>query len=127
MARLPHVDQLSLVELVELEARLKRAIFLSRERECAALRARFSDMARKEGFSLDEIFGRVRAGKSKSKSKGKNKGNRRSGGKSERFSVLPAKYINPANVAETWTGRGRKPRWLVKLMDEGAKIDEFLL
>ncbi len=28
---------------------------------------------------------------------------------------------------ETWTGRGRLPRWLVKLENEGHSINEFLI
>lgn len=38
--------------------------------------------------------------------------------------VLP-KYKGPNG--ETWTGRGRLPRWLVKLENEGHSINEFLI
>ena len=38
--------------------------------------------------------------------------------------VLP-KYRNPAQPAETWSGRGRQPRWLVAQLRSGKKIDEF--
>lgn len=36
-------------------------------------------------------------------------------------SKLPIKYRNPANKAETWTGRGMKPKWLVAAMKK-AKV-----
>jgi DNA-binding protein H-NS len=37
--------------------------------------------------------------------------------------VLP-KYRNP-QTAETWSGRGKRPRWLVAAMKSGHKIEEF--
>ncbi len=36
-----------------------------------------------------------------------------------------AAYRNPANAAETWSGRGRKPRWLVDLLAEGKNLSDF--
>jgi DNA-binding protein H-NS len=36
------------------------------------------------------------------------------------------KYRNPNNLDETWSGRGRKPRWLtVALTSVGAQLDDF--
>ena len=37
--------------------------------------------------------------------------------------VLP-KFRNP-QTSETWSGRGKRPRWLVAAMRSGRKIDEF--
>ncbi|HTF61138.1 MAG TPA: H-NS histone family protein [Edaphobacter sp.] len=37
--------------------------------------------------------------------------------------VLP-KYRNP-QTSETWSGRGKRPRWLVTAMKSGHKIEEF--
>ena len=37
--------------------------------------------------------------------------------------VLP-KYRNP-QTAETWSGRGKRPRWLVAAVKSGRKIEEF--
>jgi DNA-binding protein H-NS len=38
--------------------------------------------------------------------------------------VLP-KYHNPAQPSETWSGRGRMPRWLAAQLSAGKKIDYF--
>jgi DNA-binding protein H-NS len=38
--------------------------------------------------------------------------------------VLP-KYRNPDDPAETWTGRGKCPRWLAKQLKSGRRMDEF--
>jgi DNA-binding protein H-NS len=38
--------------------------------------------------------------------------------------VFP-KYQNPKNPAETWSGRGRQPRWLTPQLESGKRLDEF--
>ena len=38
--------------------------------------------------------------------------------------VLP-KYRNPNDPAETWSGRGKQPRWLVAQLRAGKKLDNF--
>lgn len=38
--------------------------------------------------------------------------------------VLP-KYRNPSSPSETWSGRGKTPRWLVVALKTGHKIDDF--
>jgi DNA-binding protein H-NS len=103
-----NVDKLSLKELVDLEAKVKRALGVARDRERAELKKKMADLAETHGFSVAELFGATRgrvAGKSKS--------------------VGVAKYANPENRSDTWTGRGRKPNWLVDRLKKGAKLDDF--
>ena len=38
--------------------------------------------------------------------------------------VLP-KYRNPLTPSETWSGRGKQPRWLAAALKSGHKLDEF--
>ena len=38
--------------------------------------------------------------------------------------VFP-KYQNPEEPSETWSGRGRQPRWLTAALRTGHKIEEF--
>jgi DNA-binding protein H-NS len=38
--------------------------------------------------------------------------------------VLP-KYRNPENPAETWAGRGLKPRWLAAALEAGKALEDF--
>jgi DNA-binding protein H-NS len=40
--------------------------------------------------------------------------------------VLP-KYRNPKNPAETWAGRGKRPRWLTVQLRSGKRLDDFLI
>ena len=41
-----------------------------------------------------------------------------------RGAVLP-KYRNPENPAETWAGRGLKPRWLAAALEAGKTLEDF--
>lgn len=34
-------------------------------------------------------------------------------------------YRNPADAAQTWSGRGRQPKWLVQALAAGRSLDEF--
>lgn len=38
--------------------------------------------------------------------------------------VFP-KYRNPAQPGETWSGRGKQPRWLTAQLKSGKKLDDF--
>jgi DNA-binding protein H-NS len=37
---------------------------------------------------------------------------------------LSPTHRNPNNPAETWTGRGRKPRWLIAALDAGSTVEQ---
>jgi DNA-binding protein H-NS len=43
-----------------------------------------------------------------------------------RGAVAP-KYRNPENPAETWAGRGLRPRWLVAALKGGKKVEDFAI
>src|SRR3954447_1438141 len=38
--------------------------------------------------------------------------------------VLP-KYCNPLSPSETWSGRGKQPRWVVAALKTGQRLDDF--
>ena len=40
--------------------------------------------------------------------------------------VLP-KYQNPKNPSETWSGRGKQPRWLKAQLRAGKKLNDLLI
>lgn len=105
-----NVDKLSLKELVDLETKVQKAIAAARDRERAELKKKVADLAETHGFSVAELFG---ANRGRGAAKGKSLG--------------VAKYANPENRADTWTGRGRKPNWLVERLRKGAKLADFAI
>jgi DNA-binding protein H-NS len=41
--------------------------------------------------------------------------------------AVAPKYRNPETPAETWAGRGLKPRWLAAAIKSGKKLEDFLI
>ena len=41
------------------------------------------------------------------------------------YPKVQPKFRNPDNPSETWSGRGKMPRWLVLLIASGRNQDEF--
>ena len=48
-----------------------------------------------------------------------------SNGERRPYPVVVPKYRNPNDSSETWSGRGKQPRWLVALLKAGKQIDDF--
>ena len=101
-----NVEKMPLKDLLDLNQRVQKAIVVAKERERAELKQKIAQLAENSGFSVGELFG--------------GKTVRGKGG-----SVGVAKYRNPDNASETWTGRGRKPNWLVARLAKGANLDDF--
>jgi DNA-binding protein H-NS len=47
------------------------------------------------------------------------------GGRGGLRGPVAPKYRNPENSAETWAGRGLKPRWLAAALKSGKKLEHF--
>ena len=71
--------------------------------------------AKSLGISITDLFG-----KSTSKPVKKASSKKRSARKAS----PPIKFRGP-NPEDTWTGRGRRPRWLVALEDEGKDRNDY--
>jgi DNA-binding protein H-NS len=91
-----------------LEAKVASAISAARDRGRADIKQKVAELAKTHGFSVSELFGGVRG---------------RGPGKSKPVGV--AKYANPEDKTDRWTGRGRKPNWLVARLKKGAKLADF--
>ena len=54
-------------------------------------------------------------------------GSGRRGRPGGRRGAVAPKYRNPDNPAETWAGRGLKPRWLTAAIKGGKKLEDFAI
>jgi DNA-binding protein H-NS len=104
MATINGLDKMSYAELLKLQERIEAAIAAKRAEDAATTKEALRAMAEKAGFSLNDLFGK--------------RGKKGSG---------QAKYRNPKDTSQTWTGRGRKPNWLLDAVKKGAKIDSFAI
>jgi len=106
MARASDVDKMSFAELAAMEKQIEKLKIEKQNTERLELRQKLIDEAKKNGFDIHELFGRGRKGKG----------------------TVAVKYRDPKNRANTWTGRGRMPRWMAAATKGGkAKKDDFLI
>jgi DNA-binding protein H-NS len=100
----------------------KRKTTLSKRKPIAVVRNKLTQLAKAEGYSIAELFGsggRVAKDPAAARSAGRKPG--------KPLGKVAAKYRNPANPGETWTGRGKQPRWLAAHTAAGRKLEDFLI
>ena len=95
------LEALTLSELKKMQKDVAKAISTYEDRQKAEARAKVEALARELGYSLAELVGTET--------------------KSSRAPAV-AKYRHPENPALIWSGRGRKPQWLVEALDEGKTV-----
>ncbi len=101
----------------------KQQTALKKRKPVAGVRKKIVDMAKAEGYTLIELFGiKAAAKKAAPAKKAAKKAAVRKVGKK-----VPAKYRNPANTKETWSGRGKQPRWMAEQVKKGKKAEDFLI
>ena len=49
------------------------------------------------------------------------------GSKPRKTGTVAPKYANPQDPTMTWTGRGRKPRWVQENLESGKELDDLLI
>lgn len=98
------LKSLSLKELKDLQSAVAREIAGFQERQKKMAIEKLEEKARELGFSLAELTGMATVRKKSSP---------------------VAKYANPANPADTWSGRGRKPRWFSEALASGKAAEEL--
>ncbi len=106
-----------------ISAAKQRKTALKKRQPIAAIRKRIIDFATAEGYLIAELFG----GKSVSTKTTRATKAKKATTKGRKLGKVPPKYRNPANPTETWTGRGKQPRWLADLVKKGRKPEDFLI
>lgn len=93
---------MSLRELRDLRNKIDKAISTFEDRRKREALAAVETAAREFGFTFADLAD-VKTARSK---------------------VAP-KYANPRDPEATWTGRGRKPRWVQEALDGGKKLEDL--
>lgn len=107
---MPDISNLSVEELKRLQVEAEALIVSKKDQAIEDAYQKIADIADDVGLSMEQI---LEFGATKRK-------------KTVRKSVEP-RYRSKNNGADTWTGRGKKPRWLVAELENGAKLDDFLI
>lgn len=100
------LDAMSLKELKDLHSQVAKAISGYEDRKKQEAIAVLEEKARALGFTLSDLVNAAPVRKRK---------------------PARAKYANPASPSETWTGRGRKPRWVEAALKSGKVLADLLI
>jgi len=99
------LDSLSRKELQKLRGDVDKALSSLADREKRAALDAVERAAAEHGFSLSELTGIPGSRGRKSKS--------------------PAKYRNPADPSQGWSGRGRRPDWVNAALAQGKSLSDL--
>jgi DNA-binding protein H-NS len=97
------LSQLSVKELEALMANAGKLRDQKLRDNLAVVRQKIIQAAKDEGYSIADLFG-IASGSVKSR-----------GAKGS------AKYANPADSSQTWTGRGKRPGWFKLAIERGVQ------
>lgn len=95
---------LSVAELQALQGGIDGAIEAKKNEELLVLRDQIDELVDNSPFTLEEILNARKAKKP----------------------VAP-KYQNPDDASQTWTGRGRKPKWVEAHLEQGGSLDAIAI
>lgn len=97
-----NIENYSLEELKILKSKIENAIDTFEIRALEKARSELEDHAKSLGFSLDQILH----------------------AKPKRAAVA-IKYRDPNNAQNTWTGRGRQPKWVKAFLGTGKTLEDL--
>jgi DNA-binding protein H-NS len=102
------LSNLSFAQLKDLQQRIPAELKRREEAEKQAFLNEMRVLAESRGLSLDDLMGKPKKAA-------------RAGG------TVKVKYRHPNNSALEWTGRGRKPLWVVEWLNQGNAIEGLLV
>jgi DNA-binding protein H-NS len=103
-----NLSDFNLSELKGLQAEIENEIKDRQRQEVKKAREQILSIAQNLGVSVEDLLS-GNGGKSKAGSGKK---------------VQP-QYQNPADNSQTWTGRGRQPRWIAEGLAGGKALEDF--
>ncbi|WP_182405038.1 H-NS family nucleoid-associated regulatory protein [Psychrobacter sp. GP33] len=100
-----NLDNLNVEELRAITESAQQLIHQKQHQSLFEAYIKFEQIAKDTGSTIEDI---LKAGESLEKKRS-------------------IKYRNTANAEETWTGRGRKPTWLVEALAAESKLEDFAI
>lgn len=113
------IDALGVRELdALLAAAEKRKTVLARRRPLAAVRQDLIAFAASQGYAIEELIGTPPPATAR---------NAVAPTRKRKRAKAAVKYRDPDNRRNTWSGRGRMPRWLAEKTRRGHNAADFLI
>jgi DNA-binding protein H-NS len=105
IAQINTLSPAELERLIEEASRVKQVKYREGRMH---MRRRLIDLAATEGYTVEELFGIPKGMLPPAERK-----------------AADAKFRNPENPAQSWPGRGKRPRWLQEAIAAGARLESF--
>ncbi len=103
------LKKLDVSELANLQADIQSELRRKQQQKRQDVINQVKSLLAENGMSLDDLPGRSSAAKSTGRSK-----------------VAP-KYRNKSDPEQTWSGRGRKPRWVSDYLAQGGDLQDIAI
>ncbi|SDX50722.1 DNA-binding protein H-NS [Allgaiera indica] len=103
------LEKMSADELKKLMKDAEKQLAAAEARKKADTKAAIQKILDEAGYDIGDLFSGATGGKSK-----------KSGSKGE------PRYRDP-ETGSTWTGRGRKPKWLLEAESAGRSVEDFAI
>jgi len=97
-----NLDNLSFEELERLKGGIDKTIEQKKQLELLELREQIDQLIEQSPFTLEEVLDARKIRK-----------------------PVPPKYRNPNDPSQTWTGRGRRPRWVEEFLDNDGDMADL--
>lgn len=105
----------------------RRKTVLKKRKTPAQVRSKIQALVAAEGYTLPELY-QVPGTRSATKAAAtRTAAAKPASRKGRKLGKVAAKYRNPTNAKESWSGRGLKPRWMAELIKKGKKVEDFLI
>ena len=104
-----NIDNMDLNELEALTKKTQQLIEQKKKEKIDQAYAQLVDIAQDVDMTLDQLIAHGQKKKSKPTRK-----------------VAP-RYRNPKDASQTWTGRGKQPRWVIDALAKGKKLDDLAI
>ena len=108
-----NLDGLELADLQQVQKKVEKLIADYHDRKLREARSAAEGVLKEHGFKLSDVFGDSATAGSRNTA--------------ARKTPSPAKYANPDNPEQTWSGRGRRPAWVREALDAGGSLSDLEL
>jgi DNA-binding protein H-NS len=117
-----NLSNYNLAELKGLQFDIEKEIKSRQQDEVRKAREQILAIAQDVGVPVAELIAKASGGKNGG---GKNGGGKNGGAKKGGGQQGQARFRNPADESQTWTGRGRQPKWIAEAVSGGKSLDDF--
>lgn len=103
------LSNMSLGDLRNLQEQIKQETKKREQQEVQKAREQILAIAQSVGMPLKDLISAAGRGKSANAGTGS----------------VAARYRNPADASQQWTGRGRQPKWVKEWVEGGKSLDDL--